>query len=105
MRDEDLRFERVVASLEAARHDAENEHKKAQKLRAELDEAKRKSDMRERELEIKLEKAMNEAREKANQFLENARYKSSLLLNELEEMKKQMNAENAARLAEKARLS
>ena len=105
VRDEDLRFERVVASLEAARHDAENEHKKAQKLRAELDEAKRKSDMRERELEIKLEKAMNEAREKANQILENARYKSSLLLNELEEMKKQMNAENAARLAEKARLS
>lgn len=105
VRDEDLRFERVVASLESARRDAENEHKKAQKLRAQLDEAKRKSDMRERELEIRLEKAMNETREKANQILENARYKSSLLLNELEEMKKQMNAENAARLAEKARLS
>ncbi len=103
VRDEDLRFERVVASLENARRDAENEHNKALKLRRELDEAKRKSDMREKELEIKLEKAMNETREKANQILENARYKSSLLLNELEEMKKQINAENAAKLADKAR--
>ncbi len=103
--DEDLRFERVVASLENARKEAENEHKVAQRLRIELTEAKRKSDLRERELELKLEKAMNETREKAGQILENARYKSSLLLNELEEMKKQMNAENAGRLAEKARQS
>ena len=48
VKDEDLRFERVVASLENARREAENEHKKAQKLRFELDEAKRKSDMREK---------------------------------------------------------
>ena len=46
---------------------------------------------------------MNETREKANRIIENARYRSSQLLNELEEMKKQLNAENAARLAEKAR--
>ncbi len=105
VKDEDLRFERVVESLENARKDAENEHNKAQKLRIELDEAKRKSDMREAELSVKLEKAMNETREKANQILENARYKSSLLLNELEEMKKQINAENASKLADKARLT
>ena len=103
VKDEDLRFERVVASLENARREAEMEHEKAQKLRIQLDEAKRKSDMREHELEIKLEKAMNETREKANQIIESARYKSSLLLNELEEMKKAINAENAAKMAEKAR--
>ena len=105
VKDEDLRFERVVASLENARRQAENEHKKAKKLRFELDEAKRKSDMREKELEIKLEKALNETREKATRILEDTRYKSSILLNELEEMKKQINAENAAKLAEKARLA
>ncbi len=103
VKDEDLRFERVVASLESARRNAEAEHKKVQKLRFELDEAKRKSDLREKELEIKQEKAMNETREKASQILENARYKSSILLNELEELKKQINAQNASKLAEKAR--
>ena len=46
---------------------------------------------------------MEKTRENADRIIENARYKSSLLLNELEEMKKQLNAENAAKLAEKAR--
>ena len=60
VKDEDLRFERVVASLENARREAEQEKETAKKLRIQLDEAKRKSDMREHELEIKLEKAMKD---------------------------------------------
>ena len=46
---------------------------------------------------------MEQTREKANNIIEIARYKSSLLLNELEEMKKTINAENAAMLLNKAR--
>lgn len=101
--EDDTRFERVVASLENARRSAEAEHEKVLSLRRQLDESRRKTEQREHELEIKQQKLMDETREKANQIIENARYKSSLLLNELEEMKKALNAENAAKLAEKAR--
>ncbi len=103
VKEEDLRFERVVASLEKARKEAENEREIARKLRIEMAESKRKSDLRESELAAKSEKLMEQTREKANTIIENARYKASLLLNELEEMKKKMSAENSAKLAEKAR--
>lgn len=103
VKDEDIRFENVVASLEKARQKAEEEQITVQKLRFQLDEAKRKSDLREHELQVKTEKLMEQTREKANQIVENARYKASLLLNELEEMKKTMNAQNSAKTAEKAR--
>ena len=101
--DNDMRFERVVESLERARKLAEEEHAKAQELRHRLDEAKRNAEQREHEFDVKQQKLMEKTRENADRIIENARYKSSLLLNELEEMKKQMNAENAAKLAEKAR--
>lgn len=98
-----MRFEKVVASLEKARREAEKERDIARKLRAEMAESKKKSDMREHELQLKTDKLMQQTRDKANTIIENARYKSSLLLNELEEMKKAINAENAAKMAEKAR--
>ncbi len=101
--EDDMRFERVVASLEKARQAAEEEHRKAVKLRAELQETKQKSDMLEHELRVKREKVMAEAREKASAIVENARYRSSQLLNELEETKKTFNAKNAASMLDKAR--
>ena len=103
--EEDMRFERVVSALEGARRAAAREHSKAVKLRAELEEAKRKSDQREHELQIAQEKLMEKTRETATNIVESARYKSSLLLNELEELKKNLTAENAAKNAEKARLA
>ena len=103
VREEDLRFENVVAALEKARLSAEKDREEAARLRAQVAEVKRKSDMREQELQLKTEKLMQQTREKANTIIENARYKSSLLLNELEEMKKKLNAENSAKMAEKAR--
>lgn len=101
--DSDIRFEKVVAALETARREAEEERSQAQSLRVKLEESRKKTEQREHEFAVKQEKLMNETREKANRIIENARYRSSQLLNELEEMKKQLNAENAARLAEKAR--
>lgn len=101
--EDDMRFERVVAGLEHARRQAEQEHEKAVKLRAELDAAKRRSDNMEHELLIKQEKLMEQTRLKAADILENARYRSGQLLNELEDIKKQLNAENAAKLLDKAR--
>ena len=101
--DDDMRFERVVATLEKARFEAEEEHRKASKLRAELEKSRNRAEQLENELEIKQKKLMEQTREKANNIVEIARYKSSLLLNELEEMKKSLNAENASKLLEKAR--
>lgn len=101
--DEDTRFERVVAALETARKAADAEHQKAAKLRSQLEEAKRKIDAKELETNKAQEKAMEKTRETADTIIETARYKASLLLNELEEMKKTMSAENAAAMAEKAR--
>ncbi len=101
--DEDMRFERVVATLEKARHAAEEEQHKAARLRAELEKSRNRAEQLEFELESKQKKLMEQTREKANSIVEIARYKSSLLLNELEEMKKTLNAENSAKLLEKAR--
>jgi len=101
--EDDLRFERVVASLEKARQEAEAERENAAKLRAEASAIKKKSDMLEHELRIKQEKVMNETREKAAGIIESARERSAQLLNELEEMKKSLNAQNAAAMLDKAR--
>ncbi len=101
--DEDMRFERVVATLERARHDAETEREKASKLRRELEKSRNRAEQLELELESKQNKLMEQTRQKANDIVEMARYKSSLLLNELEEMKKSINAQNAAQMLEKAR--
>ncbi len=103
VKEEDTRFERVVASLENARRLAEEEHQKVNRLRSELAASKQKQEQREHEFEVKQEKLMQQTREKANTIIENARYKSSLLLNELEEMKKNIDAKNALELAQKAR--
>ncbi len=101
--DEDLRFERVVAALEKARFSAEKEQEKAVKLRTELESLKRKAQQRELELDRSRDKLMEKTRETANQIIETARYKSGLLLNELEELKKGLTSENARVMAEKAR--
>ena len=101
--EEDMRFERVVAALEGARRAADREHSKVLSLRRELEDAKKKADQKEHEFAVKQEKLMEKTRETANGIIESARYKSSLLLNELEELKKSLNAQNAAEMAEKAR--
>lgn len=101
--DEDLRFERVVAALEKARKEAEDERLEISKLKAELENSKRKAEKREYELEVNRQKIMEKARETANTIIENARYKSGALLNELEDLKKGLTAENAISMAQRAR--
>ena len=101
--DDDTRFERVVATLEKARLDAEHEREKAVKLRIELEKSRNRAEQLELENQSKQKKLMDDTRDKANNIIEIARYKSSLLLNELEEIKKNLNAENAAKLLDKAR--
>ena len=102
--EDDRRFERVVASLEKARQEAEEERIIASNLRSEAAALKKKTELLEHEFKIKQEKLMEQTREKAVSIIEDARYKSSLILNELEETKKRFNAENASSSLEKAKM-
>lgn len=101
--EDDLRFENVVASLEKARQDAERDRREISKIRAQMLETKKRSDQAEHDFKLKQDKLMEQAREKAAAIIESTRYKSSQLLNELEEMKKQLNVQNAAQNVDKAR--
>ena len=101
--EDDLRFENVVASLEKARQDAERDRRETSKMRAQMLESKKRSDQAEHDFKLKQDKLMEQAREKASAIIESTRYKSSQLLNELEEMKKQLNAQNASQNVDKAR--
>lgn len=101
--EDDLRFENVVASLEKARQDAENDRREIARMKAQIAESKKRADQAEHEFKIKQDKLMEQAREKAASILETTRYKSGQLLNELEEMKKALNAENAVQNIDRAR--
>lgn len=103
--DEDLRFERVVASLEKARQEAEIQRQEATRIKSELLESKKKNELLEHELKIKREKILEQTREKASHIIEDARLRSATLLNELEELKKNFNADNASKHLEQARAS
>ncbi len=101
--EDDLRFENVVASLEKARQVAEADQREISKMRTQMLESKKRSEQAEHDFKLKQDKLMEQAREKAASIIESTRYKSSQLLNELEEMKKQLNAQNAAQSVDKAR--
>lgn len=101
--DDDRELDRVTEALEKARQDAEREHNKAEAMRIKaertLAEAERALADAERKRDSILEKAKNDA----SYIIDNARYKSNGLLTELEDMKKQLNAQNAADIYSKAK--
>lgn len=101
--DDDTRFERVVRSLEEARYAAEREHSETLKLRAEAAEIKKNLENREHEFRKNRDKLMEQTREKASAIVEDARNRAAVLLNSLEDMKKQLNSENAAKMLDEAR--
>ncbi len=102
--DKDTKLENVVEALEKARREAEDERKEATKLRYEASTVKKRIELAEQELKLKQDKIIEQAREKANAIVDSARSKAGVLLNELEETKKQFDAENASKMLEKARM-
>ncbi|MBO4432986.1 MAG: endonuclease MutS2 [Clostridia bacterium] len=101
--DDDTRFERVVSSLQSARYSAERDAEEIAAVKAKIAGEKKHLEEREKEFEEKRQKIIDKAREQAAIILDKTRAESSRLLGELEEMKKQLNAENAAKSVEKAR--
>lgn len=101
--DDDTQFERVVSSLEKARFEAERDAEEISAMKAKISAEKKRMEQLQSEFESKKQKIIDKAREQAGAILDKTRVQSSMLLNELEEIKKQINAENAAKSVEKAR--
>ena len=89
MSHESTRFEDVVSSLEKNRWELEQEKEKAAAYRKEANAAKNAAAEMKKQLESEKEKELKRAREQARSLVEQVKYQSDLLLNELEEMKKQ----------------
>lgn len=100
---EDVHFERLAKELEVRRKKAEDERNEIAKLKSEAEQTKKRYDNLENEMRAKQKKILEESRKKAGLIVDNARNQSAMLLNELEELKKKFNAENAAESLEKAR--
>ena len=101
--EEDTRFENVVSSLQQARFSAERDAEEISAVKAKILGEKKRLQEREKEFEEKKQKIIDKAREQAAIILDKTRSESAKLLNELEELKKNINAQNAAKSVESAR--
>ncbi len=102
--EDELRFERVVEALEKARKEADYERNEAAKIRLALAAEREKISSHLSEIEKKKELILSKTRDDAVRILENARYQSNQLLNSLEDIKKELNAQNAAENIAKAKM-
>lgn len=92
VKDEDSRFERVVAALERATCEAEADRAEAARLKGEMESLKAKREAQADEV-IKLrENTMQKAREQANALVDRARAEAERMLSELEALKKSDNS-------------
>ena len=100
--DENLRFEKVVESLETARQEAENERAAAEAIKIELAKTKQSNAKAIEEWNREREKILEKAREEARNLVDRTRAESNRLLNELEELRKS-SSKDKAELARRAR--
>ena len=103
--DQDKRFENVIEALEKARKEASLESERAKELAKESLAAKAKADKALEDALESQEKIIEKARKDASYIVDSARLKSNILLNELEEIKKEFSSKNAAEMMQKAKRS
>ena len=101
--DDDTRFERVVSSLQNARFAAERDAQEIAAVKAKISGQKKHLDDMEKEFNDKKQRIIDKAREQANIIVDKTRAESSRLLGELEDIKKQISAQNASKSIELAR--
>ncbi len=87
VKDEDARFERVVAALETATREAERDRSEAQRIKGEMEALKATRKAQADELQRNREKAMQKAREQAQALVDRARAEAERMLSELEALK------------------
>lgn len=97
------KFEEVVDSLQTTRQELEAEQEEAQRLRMEAQQATKHAEEVSRRVEQEREKELERARSEAANIVSQARAQANMLLDELHQMKKEMNAANAAETESKAK--
>lgn len=88
VKDEDARFERVVAALESAVHEAEADRAEAARMKGEMESLKATRKAQADEIRASREKTMQKAREDAAALINRARVEAERMLSELEALKK-----------------
>ncbi|MCL2580745.1 MAG: endonuclease MutS2 [Oscillospiraceae bacterium] len=98
---ENARFEDVVSGLEQTRKQLEDEKELVEKYRKEAAEAREQAEKSQKSLEDQKELELRKAREEARSLVENVKFQSGRLLDELEALKKQKDkADFAASVAD-----
>lgn len=100
---DNLRFEKVIESLEKARQETEKELNDILVLKEEAAKFNQQASGLLSDAKIKSEKLLEKAKNDASYIIDDVRYKSNQLLNDLEDAKKQLNADNALDMVSKAR--
>ena len=86
---ENMRFEKVIENLEAARAELEKQNAELERLRREAEENAEKLRNELKELEDRKEAELDKARSISMNIIENTKVKSNELLDELQSIKKQ----------------
>ncbi|MBE6754680.1 MAG: endonuclease MutS2 [Ruminococcaceae bacterium] len=100
---ESTQFEEVVDSLQAARQQLEQEQEQISHLRTEAQQATAKATEQSRRIESERQRILDKAREEAANLVSRARAESNALLEELKQLKRELNSANAAELESRAR--
>ncbi|MBE6761291.1 MAG: endonuclease MutS2 [Ruminococcaceae bacterium] len=101
--EDNRRFETIVGQLEQAHIAAEKDKAEINRIKSELEQSRKAAGDRLHEIQVQKDKLMEQARQKANEIIESAREQSNRLLNEIEDLKKQLNKQNSNDMAQKAR--
>ena len=91
---EHLKFEDVVTDLETTRQELEQERRQAQSLRQQAAQSKKDAEEEFQILEKEKEKIIEEAHSRAQSLLARVRFQSDMIMEELEELKKQKDKES-----------
>lgn len=95
--DENTRFEKVVEQLEESRRRLESQNDELSKLKAEAEENNRKLKAQLDELEKNKENQLEQARLKATSIIESVKAESNILMDELENLKKEKDKKDFAK--------
>ncbi len=96
--DDDRAVNRITEALENARQEAEKEKNESEKLRINAEKMLNEAKKALADADSKRDSILEKAKTDASYIVDNARYKSNLLLSELEDIKKQFTADNASQL-------
>ncbi|AWB43947.1 endonuclease MutS2 [Paenibacillus sp. CAA11] len=92
VKEEDLRVENMIASLEENRLGAEQERESAEKLRREMEELRKRHEQELEKLEQQRDKRLEKAEDEARQIIEKARQESEKIIEDLRRLAQEEGA-------------